>query len=63
MSERQHYEMGWDAGLEAAAALLDLGERGALRRDVTLTDLAAHIRLLKVDKSESLNHCSSPTEG
>lgn len=55
-SEMEHYSMGYNAGLESAASLLDLGERGALRRGVTLAELAEHIRLLKAPETEPLNH-------
>lgn len=41
------YSMGYDAGLEVAASLLT---SGALRKDVTLAELAAHIRLMQTDK-------------
>jgi hypothetical protein len=54
----EQYTMGFNAGLECAASLLDLGERGALRRGVTLAELAEHIRTIKVAETETHNQIS-----
>lgn len=41
------YSMGWDAALECAAHLLTCG---ALRKDVTLAELAEHLRMIKIER-------------
>lgn len=51
MNEDQvNYGYGWNAGLEAAAALLGCV---ALRRGVTLAELAEHLRLMKIPEPPS----------